>query len=181
MLTAPSGKAGSSIRTAPPRWRTRNAKVTSETCDTKQLDRRGRQWLPVAMCLGYIRPMASGRRGLVSVLVLALLLPVLIGLLPIPALSATAALERDIAVSLCDPLGEPLQQGSPQHQAGHDHCILCGTSCPCCSPGISPASAAFASRPASSAIPLPQLGSAVMLRLLALLDVSPPRGPPSLS
>lgn len=63
-------------------------------------------------------------RGIVSLaLLVALVIPLLAGLLPQPALSAEAALARDIVASRCQPGEEPGQPGM-DHQS-RDCCILC--------------------------------------------------------
>lgn len=122
----------------------------------------------------------TARRWLGSAVVLALVLPVLIALLPQPALSASAALDRDILLSVCGPNGPEQGSGAP-HSSAHDHCILCSSGCPVCSPALSTASAAFAAAPRLAARPaLPQAPS-LAPPLLALLHASPPRGPPALS
>lgn len=68
---------------------------------------------------------SAGSRGRVALaLILALFLPLLLGIIPQPALSAEAQLDWDIAASLCEPQGEG--QGSRDQHAGHEQCcILC--------------------------------------------------------
>ena len=121
------------------------------------------------------------RRSLAAAVAVALLLPALLTLLPQPALSASAALDRDLAHALCNPLGGPQDESAPVNHADHGHCILCGTSCPACSPTLTPAGAAFATRPAITAAATPREHVALVPLLLALIDTSPPRGPPAFS
>jgi hypothetical protein len=138
-------------------------------------------WCSSTMRLGQHSRSETGRHGIVATVILALLLPVFVSLLPQPALSASAALDRDIALSLCNPSGEPQKQGIPHHKPGHDHCILCAVSGPSCSPGLAAAGPAFANRPLTAAVPLPLQALAPSLPLRALLESSPPRGPPTLT
>lgn len=121
------------------------------------------------------------RRGIVRWIIAAWLLPVLLGLLPNSILPAAAALQRDLAFSICSPSGstDPLGGGgSGDHR---QHCILCATGCPV----LGPAPGA-----AGTLLPLPQEKAALALASPAedhfvfgqvLLDGSPPRGPPSIS
>lgn len=117
------------------------------------------------------------RRWFAHAVVLALVLPVLIGLLPQPALSAASALERDLLLSVC---GEDLpQQGSGGHQSTHDHCVLCGNHCPSCSPSLASAAPAYLSVPRRADRPRAAAATDIPPPLQALLDASPPRGPPA--
>lgn len=73
----------------------------------------------------YLR--SAGRRAMARLLVIALLLPTLLGLLPALPLSAEAALAQAAMQSLCTEAG-PKNPGHPP--AGHDqHCILCSAGC----------------------------------------------------
>lgn len=116
------------------------------------------------------------RRWLAHAVALALVLPVLIGLLPQPALSAAAALERDLLFSVCGQDGP--QQGSSGHQSTHDHCVLCSNHCPSCSPSLASAAPAFTAVPRHSALSEAAAAAAIPPPLQALIDASPPRGPP---
>lgn len=120
------------------------------------------------------------RRWFAQAVVLAFVLPAIIGLLPQPALSAAAALDRDLLASFCGQ-DVPQQQGGSQHDRGHDHCVLCGNPCPSCSPSLDGASPAFTARPRPSGFPQAAAADSVARPLQALLDSSPPRGPPTLS
>ena len=120
------------------------------------------------------------RRWFAHAVMLAFVLPALIGVLPQPALSASAALERDLLMSVCGQ-DMPQQDQGGQHQTSHDHCVLCGNHCPSCSPTLAGATPAFAAVPRHAAIPEPAAVTAVAPPLQALLDASPPRGPPTLS
>lgn len=128
---------------------------------------------------GPLASLRNMRRWFAQAVVLAVVLPALIGLLPQPALSETAALARDVMISVC---GQDLPQqpdGGSQHKSGHDHCVLCGTQCLNCSPSLASAGPAFAAMPRQSAIPVAAAASTVAPPLQALLDASPPRGPPA--
>lgn len=115
------------------------------------------------------------RRWFAQAVALALLLPVLSGLLPQPALSAAAALERDIMLSVC---GGDQPQGD-EHRATHDHCVLCGNQGPTCTPSLATAAPAFALVPRRSLRPVAAAAEALAPPLQALIDASPPRGPPA--
>jgi len=120
------------------------------------------------------------RRWFVHAVALAMLLPALVGLLPQPALSASAALDRDLLISVCGQDMPQLPDGG-QHQSGHDHCLLCGNHCPSCSPSLASAGPAFTVVPRHAGRPQVAAARAIAPPLQALLDASPPRGPPTLS
>lgn len=117
------------------------------------------------------------RRWFAQAVALALLLPMLIGLLPQPALSAAAALERDVLLSVCG--SDQSQQPGGEHHATHDHCVLCGAQCLSCSPTLASAAPAFTAVPRQSSLFEAIAAGAIPLPLQALLDASPPRGPPA--
>jgi hypothetical protein len=121
------------------------------------------------------------RRGVAAAMAVALVLPALLTLLPQPALSAAVALDRDLLHSLCDPSGAPHDDGEPPNHADHGNCILCGTSCPAGGPSLTPAGPAFTALPAPPGISKPRKAVAVPPPLRALIDASPPRGPPVFS
>lgn len=139
---------------------------------------RGRQI--VAMRRGPLTGLRNMRRWFVHAVALALVLPALVALLPQPALSASAALERDLLVSVCG-RSMPLPDHSGQHQVTHDHCVLCGNHCPGCSPSLAGAGPAFAPVPRDGARPTAATSGAIAPPLQALLESSPPRGPPTLA
>lgn len=117
------------------------------------------------------------RRWLAQAVALALVLPALIGMMPQPALSADAALARDLLLSVC---GEdvPQQGGGAQH-AAHDHCVLCASHCSSLSPSLTAAAPAFSAVPRQAHLRLAAATAHIPPPLQALLDASPPRGPPS--
>lgn len=121
------------------------------------------------------------RRWFAQAVMLAFVLPAVIGLLPQPALSASTALDRDIMMSVCgqDMPGQP--GGDQQHQATHDHCMLCGNHCQSCCPTLGASAPAFAATPRHAGIPQAATPEALASPLQALLDASPPRGPPTFS
>lgn len=117
------------------------------------------------------------RRWLAHAVAVALVLPVLVGLLPQPAVSAATALERDLLLSVC---GQDMsQQGGGEHHSGHDHCVLCASHCPSCSPSLASAVPAFTAAPRRSSLSAVTAAAAIPPPLQALLDASPPRGPPA--
>jgi hypothetical protein len=120
--------------------------------------------------LGRLRP------WLVRWLVSVMLLPLLMGVLPQPGLSAAAALESDLAASRCaNDAGTP----SPVHQQGHGApCVLCAAGCAVCAPALTDDRFAIlpfrpAARDARSA---EEQDGRNLFRLLR--DGTPPRGPP---
>lgn len=129
------------------------------------------------MRFGVITRLRKMRRCFAQAVALAFVLPALIGLLPQPALSATAALDRDLAISVCGRDLPQQQEGGHAH-AGHDHCVLCGNHCPSCSPSLASAAPAFAAAPRGSFLRATTAPDVIAAPLLALLDGSPPRGPP---
>lgn len=120
-------------------------------------------------------------RWFVHAVMLALLLPALIGLLPQPAVSASAALERDLLVSVCGRDTPQQQDEGSRHPAGHDHCVLCSSHGTACSPSLAGAEPAFTPVPPQAGAPSRVRDGAIAPPLQALLDASPPRGPPPLS
>lgn len=119
------------------------------------------------------------RRGwLVHAVVLALLLPVFAGLLPAPALSATAALERDLAVSLCATANGERPDGQPRHSAQYDACILCALGATLNGPSPGDAAVLAIARTPSITLHPPQASTG--LQPSHFLTGSPPRGPPAL-
>ncbi|MEI7600523.1 MAG: hypothetical protein WCJ41_14530 [Aestuariivirga sp.] len=119
------------------------------------------------------------RRWFAQAVMLAFVLPAIIGLLPQPALSASTALDQDILMSVCgqDLPGQP--DGGQQHQATHDHCMLCGNHGQSCCPTLGASAPAFAATPRHVGIPQTATPEALASPLQALLDASPPRGPPA--
>ncbi len=129
---------------------------------------------------GVLAKLRIMRRWFAQAVVLAFVLPAIVGALPQAALSASASLDRDLLASFC---GQdlPQKQGGGQHDLGHDHCVLCGNHCPSCSPSLNAASPAFTPRPCHSGIPQTATAESIARPRQALLDSSPPRGPPTLS
>lgn len=119
------------------------------------------------------------RYWMVRWLIAAMLLPLLLSVLPPLGASAAAALERDLAWSVCNSDGGMPADGGGQHQKHDTQCILCFTGCPLCAPAL-PASAAVAaveSRDIGDRAPRAQARSTLILH--ALRVGSPPRGPPA--
>ena len=130
---------------------------------------------------GIIVTLGRARRWLAQAVALVLVLPVLLSALPQPALSAAAALESDVMLSLC--AGDGPQQGDHDgtHANGHDHCVLCGAACAGAGPSLANATPAFAAPPRRSGTPADRAAGALAPPLQARLDAVPPRGPPVLS
>ncbi|MCA3554770.1 hypothetical protein [Aestuariivirga sp.] len=120
------------------------------------------------------------RRWLARAVALTLILPTLIAVLPQPALSASAALDRDLLMSGC---GEDAPQRPDRlpHQTAHDHCVLCASHCPGCGPSSDNGSPAFAHAPRHSGMPQALAAAALGRPPHALTAANPPRGPPALS
>ena len=114
----------------------------------------------------------------IHAVVLALVLPLLLGLLPQLAGAGANSLDRDIAASVCGPSNPGGPAEGTAHRSGHGDCILCASGA--AGGGAVPAGsiAAFCAVPRRvEALPaLPPAGLPPPLR--ALLDASPPRGPP---
>lgn len=118
------------------------------------------------------------RRWLVRAVALSLLLPALAGLLPQPAVSASAALDRDLLVSVCGQ-DRPPQQGGVPHDQAHDRCVLCGQHCTGCRPNLASPTPAFVAAPRQAAMALLAATRRLAVPLRARLAGSPPRGPPA--
>jgi hypothetical protein len=117
-------------------------------------------------------------RAVAGWLVALLLLPVVLGILPPAEVSAEEALARDLALSVCTPIGAQDHGSSPP---SHDQqCVLCTTGCAFASPIVVGGAGV-------------ELVLATLARSLALLavadalphspywrDGAPPRGPPHL-
>ena len=132
------------------------------------------------MSRGWLHELRAKRRAIARGLAVALLLPTLLALLPPLTVSAAAALERDLAQSVCGQ-DMPEQRGGPAQHTGHDHCILAGASCPLCAPSHTAAAPAFETAPIRVAAVPPFSGDMLPpLRPILLRSASPPRGPPLL-
>jgi len=109
-------------------------------------------------------------------LVLAMLLPLLLGAVPAPALSAERQLASDIASSRCSPNGS---DNGPRHDpATHDCCILCAgpakaTAAPPLRGGIDAVPPDLVARVHYAVPPLPAAAS------VPGFDHTAPRGPPA--
>jgi hypothetical protein len=131
------------------------------------------------MHLGIFDSLRKRRGVVIHAVMLALVLPMLLGLLPQPALSAAQTLDRAIAESLCLTSGNDGPAGQQQHPANGDACILCG---PCSAAGPAPGEAARDGRglrPTAVAAPCPP-AQLQRPETSWLLYGSPPRGPPAL-
>lgn len=87
------------------------------------MDGHGSAWHEYEMRSGVIMEMRAKPGAAGFVVLVALFVPLLLGLLPPLTPTAAFALERDIAASLCAP-GEE-QSGSPVHENHPQCCILC--------------------------------------------------------
>ena len=142
------------------------------------VDKAGNAGLSETMRKGLLARLRNTRRWLIHAVALMLMLPALMGLLPQPALSASAALARDLQASVCG-RDLPQQQGGGQHDQAHEHCMLCTSHCASCSPSHARQMPAFAAAPRRSALASIEAAHLRPLPLQALLDASPPRGPPA--
>lgn len=118
------------------------------------------------------------RRWIVHTVMLALVLPAFLGLLPQPAISAAAALERDIALSVCGPFGAYGPAGQDQHPARHDACILCVVCATASGPAPGDAASAFLGVPRTAGRSPHPVPSRLRPLPSLLLFANPPRGPP---
>jgi hypothetical protein len=126
---------------------------------------------------GVLSVLRQSRGWIVHAVVLALVLPVLAGLLPAPALSAAAALERDLAVSLCATANGEQPDGQQQHPAHHDACILCTLGATLNGPSPGDAAVVAIARTTGAVLHPPQ--ASARLQPSRFLTGSPPRGPPA--
>jgi hypothetical protein len=126
---------------------------------------------------GILSVLRQGRGWIIHAVVLALVLPVLSGLLPAPALSATAALDRDIAVSLCATANGEAPDGQQQHPARHDACVLCALGGALSGPAPGDAAVVAIARMAGKVLHPRQASTG--LQPSHFLTGSPPRGPPA--
>jgi hypothetical protein len=129
---------------------------------------------------GWLNRLRLHRRWVIHAVMLVLVAPALLGILPQPATSAAALLERDLALSLCSSGGPDSMPGQGQLPSHSDCCVLC-SACATIS-GRSPGDAitAFAA-PARTVAPAIHLATAHLKPPQSLLLYgSPPRGPPSL-
>ena len=131
------------------------------------------------MRTGLLGTLRTLRRWFAHAVMLAFVLPAMVGLLPQPALSASATLDRDLMTSVCGQSLPGKAGGGEQHQAMHDHCVLCGNHCPSCSPALNASAPAFAALPHRRSLPQQPADRSFASPLQALLDAHPPRGPPA--
>ena len=128
---------------------------------------------------GWLSGLRQHHRGVIHAVLLALVLPVLIGLLPKPALSAAEALERDLAVSICDPSGMHGPGRSGPAPLSHDTCILCAVCSAAAGPGLADASAAFHAKPSATRTSAMLMAAAPQPQRPIPFHGPTPRGPPS--
>lgn len=128
---------------------------------------------------GWITRLRLHRCWLAQLAAAVLVLPILLGLLPLPSASASDLLERDLAASLCASTGPASPGGEGQHHPNHPDCVLCAVCSSAAGPVLAAAESAFTSHSdfaAASPPPAVLAGPGPSL----LLPGSPPRGPPSL-
>lgn len=128
---------------------------------------------------GWLDRVRLHRRWIVHAVLVALLVPVLLGVLPVTGHSAESMLERDLALSLCS---SDRQDGLPGEEQGPSHsetCVLCSACAATAGRSLVEIVSAFA-EPSHSPLPAVYC-QAVLLRPLESLRLlgSPPRGPPS--
>lgn len=111
-------------------------------------------------------------------LIAVFLFPLLLGLLPQPALSASATFERDLAWSICDP-GTGVPGEHREHDQRHDaQCILCATGYPASAPALAADQTAIPPQRAAAQSSAPNVRPDLRTVLRVLRDGSPTRGPP---
>jgi len=120
------------------------------------------------------------RRWVAQTVLLAFALPALLGLLPAPSISAAAALDRDLAASLCSNFGTGTPSGQEQHHPLHEDCILCVVCKAAAGHALATGGSAFPGLPHTVAAVPPPLTALARPDPSLLLSGSPPRGPPSI-
>lgn len=131
------------------------------------------------MAKSVLERLRQQRRSIIHWVIAALVLPVLLGLLPQPALSEAAALERDLASFTCslDPAGAADRENGSRHSQ-HDQCILCASGCPVCAPVLL-GGVPSAALPRLKQAHLQQPADHITAILRGVLrQGSPPRAPP---
>jgi hypothetical protein len=129
---------------------------------------------------GWLCRLRQHRRWILHAVVIALSVPVILGLLPNPATSAASALERDLALSICGPYGNGGPAGREQLPSHPDACILCSICAAAAGPAPGDAGKAFFIERRTSAVAPHPLAVQLRPALSWLLFGSPPRGPPSI-
>lgn len=130
------------------------------------------------MARDFLRTPGLKRRGIISWMIAALLLPVLLGLLPQPAVSAETALDRAIAESLCGGTGPVRQQD--RHGDEHQHCILFHAGTLHCLAGLPAGAGLTVPHPQDERLSLTILRKSAFAHHALHRDGSPPTGPPRL-
>ena len=127
----------------------------------------------------WLNRLRDTRRGVVNLLIAAFLVPMLLASLPTAGLSASAAIDRDIAQSYCDISGLEKPGSLPADHVKHDCCILCATGFLTSSPQDLLEGLAFEALPRDEpSIPEAET-SGQPPAAIVLLSGSPPQGPPS--
>ena len=126
----------------------------------------------------WLKSLRRHRCVVIAWVAMSLMMPLVLGLLPQPALSAVQSLDRDIALSICSQLDGQQRDGGQHDQATHDCCILCSTNCPVCGPSLAKAMVAYDAIPAYWGTTFYDDFGDLLPPRLVLLDGSPPRGPP---
>jgi hypothetical protein len=132
------------------------------------------------MMKGLMTVLRRQQRAVSRVVVLAFLLPLLLGLLPQRALSAEEALLRDLATSLCpeDVAGLPIGHQPGDQSDRHGQCVLCVAGTPHAGPLV-PSCVSVIATTEDGLFAVPRLDwTARPLRHHTPPDDSPPRGPP---
>lgn len=131
------------------------------------------------MKTGWLSKFDQHRRALARLLAAMLLLPVLLGVLPAPALSAEDSLTRDLAISLCAPGGQDKSGQAPLHGHGQD-CLLCQAGCSMAPAADVPEGVSDAAwRGNAGHRPVPRLAMDERRQALWRTSIIP-RGPPAL-
>jgi hypothetical protein len=128
---------------------------------------------------GLLATLRDLRCRVAAVVLFALLLPLAAALLPQQALSAEQAFARDLAASVCSDTGIAHAGGQPAAPVHHEACILCAGCAAASSPALAAASEAYAVRMGSASPSHRPATPGLPPLLAALLDATPPRGPPA--
>lgn len=126
---------------------------------------------------GSLLRLQTWRRAIARTLVVALILPALLGLVPKLPLSADQALAQAIMDSVCDATGQKApHHAPPQHDQS---CVLCAISCASAHASDLPRSFVVASWLTLNAQPIDLDSTARALQTKPWRSVIVPRGPPA--
>ena len=130
------------------------------------------------MRTGWLQSLRAHRHGIVRWMVAAMVLPLVMALMPAPAISASAALDRDLGLSVCSSSGSGYPANGNLPGADHQHCIVCTVGCSVHASGLDAQQASVPAPAAGHVSAIPAETGTGVPHLRAMLRGSPPRGPP---